>query len=91
MLAVVEEESLDEIAGRVEPGVPELVERREEDVTVRDALGAPMEGGAAAGLAVEVAEALALGGSLSQVVKKSSDGSLLGVEVPRGVSSRPSI
>jgi hypothetical protein len=59
-------------------------------VTVRDAGLAPMDGGGVADLGA-VEAAAAFGFSLSQVEKKSSAGSGLGVAVPRGVSSSPSI
>jgi len=85
---VVEVDSRDETAGRAEPGVAPA--RREDEVTVRDAGLAPMDGGGAADLGA-VEAAAAFGFSLSHVEKKSSAGSGLGVAVPRGVSSSPSM
>ena len=86
--AVVEVDSRDETAGRAEPGVAPA--RRADEVTVRDAGLAPMDGGGAADLGA-VEAAAAFGFSLSHVEKKSSAGSGLGVAVPRGVSSSPSM
>lgn len=85
---MVEVDSRDETAGRAEPGVAPA--RRDDEVTVRDAGLAPMDGGGVADLGAGVGAA-AFGFSLSQVEKKSSAGSGLGVAVPRGVSSSPSM
>jgi hypothetical protein len=86
--AVVEVDSRDETAGRADPGVAPA--RREDEVTVRDAGLAPMDGGGVADLGA-LGAAAAFGFSLSHVEKKSSAGSGLGVAVPRGVSSSPSM
>lgn len=95
--AVVEDDSRDETAGRVDPAAPPLPTppappaRSEDDVTVREAGFAPIEGGGVAGLEPGLdADDGVLGFSLSHVLKKSSAGSA-GVDEPRGVSSRPSI
>jgi hypothetical protein len=87
---VVDVDNLEETAGLVVPEVAPLL-RREEDVTVRETGLAPIEGGGVAGLEVVWAGVGALGFSLSHVEKKSSAGSGLGVAVPRGVSSSPSM
>ena len=87
--AVVEDDSLDETAGRVDPGADPGA-RREDEVTVRETGLAPIEGGAAA-LGAVVDAAWALGFSLSHVEKKSSDAAGVGAGDPSGVSSRPSI
>lgn len=86
--AVVEDASREETAGLAEPGVVPF--RSDEVVTVRETGLAPIDGGAAAALGVD-AGAAAFGFSLSHVEKKSSEGSGLGVAVPRGVSSSPSM
>jgi hypothetical protein len=87
--AVVEVDNRDETAGRAVPDVVPF--RREEEVTVRDTGLAPIDGGGVADLVAVEEAAGALGFSLSHVEKKSSAGSGLGVAVPRGVSSSPSI
>lgn len=87
---MVEEDNLDETAGRVDPGA-EPGARSDEDVTVREAGLAPIDGGGAADFGAVFEEVGALGFSLSQVLKKSSDAAAAGAGEPSGVSSRPSI
>ena len=50
-----------------------------------------MEGGAAGLAAAELVELGLVSGFLSHVEKKSSEGSLFGVDEPSGVSSKPSM